>query len=217
MPDITVMGDDLLSITLHDAEQRHAIAQHLRSQSQWLECVPGMQSVVVQFDSARVSVEEAAAALRNQLSGSIQVHSAATQEIEIPVCYGGEFGPDLEAICAMLGMSVDEFIELHTSAQCHVDMLGFTPGFAYIGGLSKELAVPRLTEPRSSVPGGSVGVMNNQSGVYAMGGPGGWPLVGRTPIRLFDYSADDPFVVRAGCAVTFVAIDDMTYRRMIES
>ena len=215
MPQINLCGDDTLSVAIDDSIRRHYVAEHLRSTGAWLECVVGMQSVVVRFDSATVSVDAAQQQLREQLGAVLQngTDSESTL-IEIPVCYGQEYGPDLDSVCQMLGITVDELIELHTSVEYRIDMLGFTPGFAYVGGLSAELNVPRLAEPRQRVEAGSIGITDELTGLYALRGPGGWPLVGRTPMPLFDARSDQPFLLQAGMRVRFTAIDDKEYRRM---
>ena len=198
-------GDDALSITIDDPVKRHVLTEHLRESGAWIECVEGMQSVVVQFDSATLTIDTAQQQLRAQLDstpeGNADVESTL---IEIPVCYGDEYGTDLESLCQMLSLTVDELIEIHTSTEYRIEMLGFTPGFAYVGGLADELSVPRLAEPRQRVAAGSVGLADGLTGLYALPGPGGWPLIGRTSFVLFDAAADDPFVLVPGSKVVFV-------------
>jgi len=126
--------------------------------------------------------------------------------VEIPVVYGGESGPDFDFICERLGLSGRELIELH-SGEYIVDMLGFTPGFAYIGGLDERLKIDRLPEPRQFVPAGSVGIAGGRSGLYSLPGPGGWPLIGRTSKKLFDATSDEPFTLSAGATVRFREVD----------
>ena len=215
VPQVDLCGDDTLSVAIDDSIGRHHVAEHLHSTGAWLECVVGMQSVVVRFDSATMSVDTAQQQLREQLRTVPQYHTDRESKlIEIAVCYGQEYGPDLESVCQMLGLTVDELIELHTSVEYRIDMLGFTPGFAYVGGLSAELNVPRLAEPRQRVEAGSIGITDGLTGLYALRGPGGWPLVGRTPMPLFDASSDQPFLLQAGMRVRFAAIDEKVFRRM---
>ncbi len=215
VPQVDLCGDDVLSVAIDDSIGRHNVAEHLRNTGAWLECVVGMQSVVVRFDSATMSVDTAQQQLCEQL-GAVSQNGTDGESalIEIPVCYGQEYGPDLESVCQMLSLTVDELIELHTSVEYRIDMLGFTPGFAYVGGLSAELNVPRLAEPRQRVEAGSIGITDGLTGLYALPGPGGWPLVGRTPMPLFEARSDQPFLLQAGMRVRFTAIDDKEYRRM---
>jgi KipI family sensor histidine kinase inhibitor len=127
--------------------------------------------------------------------------------MEIPVVYGGEYGPDLDALCSATGLGVAELIQLHAGSVYTVDMIGFTPGFAFIGGLDECFRVPRRTEPRQRVAAGSVGIADGRTGLYAMASPGGWNIIGRTPYQLFNAAAENPFVLRAGMQVRFKAID----------
>lgn len=215
VPQVDLCGDDALSVAIDDSKERHNVAENLRNTGAWLECVVGMQSVVVRFDSATMSVDTAQRQLREQL-GAMSRNDTGSESalIEIPVCYGQEYGPDLDSVCQMLGLTVDELIELHTAIEYRIDMLGFTPGFAYVGGLSAELNVPRLAEPRQRVEAGSIGITDGLTGLYALPGPGGWPLVGRTPMPLFEARSDQPFLLQAGMRVRFTAIDAKVYRRM---
>lgn len=215
MLSIEICGDDTLSVTIKDPDRRRSAAAHLRELDTWRECVEGTQSVVVQFDAATTSIDAASERLRQQLESATSQSTELSSLIEIPVCYSGEFGPELDSICEMLGLAVDELIELHTSHEYRVDLLGFTPGFAYVGGLANELDVPRLTEPRQLVPAGSVGIAGGRTGLYALAGPGGWPLIGRTPMSLFDAAEPQPFLLLAGMRVRFTAIDEKSYRRMV--
>ena len=123
---------------------------------------------------------------------SEQVPLPKAREIEIPVCYGGEFGPDLDALASIHALTLTQVIELHSAPTYLVYFLGFAPGFAYLGGLPEALASPRLEVPRAKVPQGSVGIGGNQTGVYPLTTPGGWRLIGRTPFALFDPAQTQP-------------------------
>ena len=216
MPQVDLCGDDALSVAIDDSSQRHSIAEHLRDTGAWLECIVGMQSVVVRFDSALLSIDGARQQLNEHMDSAPKNESHAEPAlIEIPVCYGGEYGPDFDSICQMLTLTADELIEIHTESEYRIEMLGFTPGFAYVRGLSAELNVPRLAEPRQRVAAGSIGITDGLTGLYALPGPGGWPLVGRTPVPLFEAGSEQPFLLRAGMQVHFTAIDEKVYRRMV--
>ncbi len=127
----------------------------------------------------------------------------ASRVIEIPVCYGGEWGPDLDSVARHHGLSTDEVIRIHSSCDYMVYMSGFTPGFPLLGGLSPKLWTPRRKTPRTSVPGGSVGIGNRQTGVYPFASPGGWQLIGRTKLRLFDPGKDPMVLYRLGDRIKF--------------
>jgi KipI family sensor histidine kinase inhibitor len=211
---IEVCGDDLLGVDIADRSERVTIARQLRDSGAWPECVEGMACVVVQFDSATTSVAAARQTLTALLASTPKRKLAESSRIEIPVCYGGEFGPEFDSICEMTGLAADELVHLHTTREHRVDLIGFTPGFAYLSGLHDDLRIPRLTEPRQHVAAGSVGVAAGLTGLYAVAGPGGWPLLGRTPMPLFDPDAAQPFVLRVGMRVRFIAIDARTFARM---
>lgn len=211
---IRVCGDDLLSVTFANPLECQQVADELRSHGDWLESIAGVDSVVVQIDVATMHVDAARALLAEQLRSVATMTEMPSALVEVPVCYGGEFGPDLETVCGMLRLSAEEVVALHSGGEYLVDMLGFTPGFAYVGGLPEKLNVPRLTKPRQRVAAGSVGIADGRSGLYAMAGPGGWSLIGRTPMSLFDPAAEPPFVLSAGTRVRFLAIDADEFRQL---
>ena len=199
-------GDDLISVDVVDPERAQVLAATLRETGDWLEAVAGIDSVVVRFDIANVSRAEAESRLREAEANAPEALEKPQGIIEIPIVYGGEFGPDLEFVCDKLGLGKEEFIALHCGTYT-VDMLGFTPGFAYIGGLDERLIVERLSEPRQHIPAGSVGIAGGRTGLYSLPGPGGWPLIGRTSRQLFDPISDEPFTLAAGTSVLFTAVD----------
>ena len=199
-------ADDLWSIAVESPADAQALAAEFRRSGDWLDVVPGIDSVVVRFDPLATPPEAAGDLIDRVLSTGVPALSTDEEMLEIPVVYGGEYGPDLDELCATTGLTRDEFIALHTGREYPVDMVGFTPGFAFIGGLDERLRVPRRAEPRARVEPGSVGIADGRTGLYAMASPGGWTLVGRTPYTLFDPHADEPFALHAGMRVRFVAI-----------
>ncbi len=126
--------------------------------------------------------------------------------IEIPVSYGGVFGPDLDDVARHTGLSPERIVEMHSAARYLVYFLGFSPGFPYLGGLPPELATPRLPAPRKRVPAGSIAIGGSHAGIYPMDSPGGWRLIGRTTVRLFHTEATPPALLRTGDEVRFVAV-----------
>lgn len=199
--------DDLLSLPVASAAEAQAAAELLRSTGRWIEVVPGMSSVVVRFDTASTDAGTAIAALHEVLADGIPPLEDIDDTVEIPVAYGGEAGPDLAALCQELGMTEDELVALHSGGDYRVELLGFTPGFAFIGGLDERLRVPRRSEPRQSVPPGSVGIAGPYTGIYALGSPGGWTLIGRTSLPLFDADSEQPFALRAGMRIRFRPVE----------
>ena len=199
-------GDDLLSIELGLAEDAQAFAEQLRATGEWMEVVPGIDSVVVQFDTTVRTIEAASRQIAAELAKGYSPKALTDVLLEIPVVYGGEFGPDFDAVCEQTGLSAEELIALHTGQEYVVDLVGFTPGFVYVGGLDDALRIPRRKQPRQRVEAGSVGIADGRTGLYALAGPGGWPLIGRTTFTLFDPQAKNPFPLRAGMRIRFIAV-----------
>ncbi|HVQ32201.1 MAG TPA: 5-oxoprolinase subunit PxpB, partial [Vicinamibacteria bacterium] len=172
----------------------------------FLESVPTHRSLLVCFDPSRIAFAEASLALsaiETQASGSEDPSALH----EIPVRYGGEDGPDLEAVAQRAGLTAREVVELHAGREYTAFMLGFLPGFAYLGLLPEILDTPRLETPRVRVHAGSVGVAGRLTGVYPAAVPGGWSLIGRASTRLFDPRSDPPTLISPGDRVRFVAVD----------
>jgi inhibitor of KinA len=163
---------------------------------------------MVYFDPLAISRETLQKNIAKYLDelGSASAASDTARIITIPVSYGGEFGPDLEFVAKHNSITEDEVVAIHTSIPYLVYMLGFAPGFPYLGGMSERIATPRLASPRVKIPAGSVGIAGKQTGIYPLESPGGWQLIGRTPLTLFDPLAKNPFVFAAGDYLQFTAI-----------
>jgi KipI family sensor histidine kinase inhibitor len=196
------------AIRLADAVQAAAIAG-VR------DVVPTYRSVAVFFDPLRTDYRGLVEWLERQANGLAQAPIDERPSISVPVCYGGEFGPDLAAVAAFANMSPQEVITIHASATYRVFMLGFMPGFAYMGVLDPRIAMPRRSTPRVRVPCGAVGIAGLQTGVYPAETPGGWQLIGRTPLEPFDVTRATPFLFQPGDAVRFVPIEQEEYERVI--
>jgi inhibitor of KinA len=175
------------------------------------DAVPTYRSVAVYFDPLRVDYER----LRNYLDAvdhEAEVAAESSSEaIRLPVCYGGDLGPDLGEVAAFAGITEQQVIKLHAGGSYRVYMLGFVPGFAYMCPVDSRIAMPRRPTPRVRVPLGSVGIGGIQTGVYPAETPGGWRLIGRTPIKPFDPVRAKPFLMKAGDTVQFYAIDRAEY------
>lgn len=167
---------------------------------------PAYCSLLIKFDPLRLDHDELQSRLLPYLARLEQAPLPKPQQVEIPVCYGGEFGPDLNDVAAMHGMTPAQAIELHSSPIYIVYFLGFAPGFAYLGGLPGALASPRLETPRAKVPQGSVGIGGNQTAVYPFATPGGWRLIGRTPVAMFRRDQARMSLLQIGDHVRFSAI-----------
>lgn len=178
------------------------------------ELVPTYCTVMVHYDPAVWGFEELAKQL-TALADRLEASSAGESDlVEIPVLYGGEAGPDLNFVAEHNGLTPEEVIRRHTAPSYLVYMLGFTPGFPYLGGMDESIAAPRLKTPRVRIPAGSVGIAGTQTGVYPINSPGGWQLIGRTPLRLFDMEGENKFLLKAGQRVRFVPIDEAEFRRL---
>ena len=165
---------------------------------------PAYASVLIDFDPRRRRYSDVEALVRERMAAAAELAVSDARTIEIPVCYGGAFGPDLEDVARHTGLTAGRVVELHASAQYLVYFLGFSPGFPYLGGLPTELATPRLSAPRKVVPAGSVAIGGSQTGVYPVDSPGGWRIIGRTTLRLFDAATIPPALLRIGDTVRFV-------------
>jgi len=176
-----------------------------------LEVVPAYASLAVYYDPLRIGPQELEERLRG-LKEALEVKEPLSSRLlEVPTVYGGEYGPDLGCVARFHGLSEEEVIAIHTGAEYHTYMLGFTPGFPYLGGMSERIATPRLESPRIKVPAGSVAIGGNQTGIYPTESPGGWRIIGRTYLRLFDPQKDPPALILPGDKVRFVRISEKEY------
>ena len=178
------------------------------------DMIPAFVSLLVNYDPLAVSYEAICTRLEKILRSKAGITEAARRVFEIPVCYGGEFGPDLADIASHAGLSEREVIELHTSRDYLIYMLGFLPGFCYLGGLDERIHTPRLETPRVKIPSGSVGIGGAQTGIYPMESPGGWRLMGKTPVKTYDPDRETPILMQAGEYIRFTEIDRAEFDRI---
>lgn len=180
-----------------------------------LEVVPTYRSLMVYFDPLRIErtalIDRIKALLTEARDGQ---QRSQENVVLIPVCYGGEYGPDLPFVAQHNHMSEHEVVAVHTATPYLVYMLGFTPGFPYLGGMSEKIATPRLSQPRTKIPAGSVGIAGSQTGFYPIESPGGWQLIGRTPVKAFDAAAQKTFLFNAGDYLQFQAISSAEYEEI---
>ena len=177
-----------------------------------VETVPTYRSLLVVYKPEVIRFKELTKkfdAIMDSMSG-IQIPPPTV--IEIPVLYGGEMGPDLENVASHNGKTPEEVIKIHTSEEYLIYMLGFIAGFPYLGGMSKEIATPRLKSPRVKIEGGSVGIAGEQTGIYPVASPGGWQLIGRTPLKLYDADREKPVLLEAGQYIKFRSVTEDEYR-----
>ncbi|MBO8172872.1 MAG: 5-oxoprolinase subunit PxpB [Bacillaceae bacterium] len=181
------------------------------------ECVPAYASLLVYYNPMQLGYAELVETL-HQLDTTVDgVSDEKTRVFEIPVLYGGKEGPDLEDVADYHGLTTDDVIRLHCGRKYRIYMLGFTPGFPYLGGLDPRLHTPRLETPRTRIPAGSIGIAGNQTGIYSLSTPGGWRLIGHTPVPLFTpENPENPVLLNAGDYIRFVPVSRTEYERISE-
>ncbi len=207
---VQLQGGDMVATAL----AANAIADRLRPLKGVTDCVAGIDSVVLRFDPCVLSPQDARKMLETAVKEAPHDKAAPKTKIAIPVCYGGEFGPDLSALAKRLSLSEKEIIKQHSAQKYRVLTIGFAPGFAYLGPLPESLRTSRLESPRAHLPAGAVGIAGAMTGVYPLASPGGWPLIGRTPKKLFDAKAETPFLFEPGGEVTFTPVSEEEFARM---
>lgn len=194
-------------VTLESQQRIWALAEHLSHQPEVNEVIPGMNNLTVLLKQPQHSGVEVIHKLKNLWQAS-QAMEFESRLIDIPVCYGGECGPDLEFVAEHTGMTPKQVVECHTSAEYIVYFIGFQPGFSYLGGMPEQLTTPRRKEPRLVVPKGTVAIGGSQSGIYPLQSPGGWQLIGQTTTPLFDSRNNPPTLLRAGDKIRFIPISE---------
>lgn len=181
-----------------------------------IEIIPTYRSLLFVYDPERIRPAQLTDYIETLDSNIENSMARGFKVVEIPVCYGGEYGPDMETVKKSAGLSIEEVIQLHSRPEYLIYMVGFTPGFPFLGGLEKRLFTPRLTTPRTLVPEGSVGIANNQTGIYPVASPGGWQIIGRTPLKLFAPHREPPFLYKAGDRIKFVPISRERYEHLMQ-
>ena len=211
-------GDRALVVEFGDRVDRTVSAEVLRLDAVIrsaviagvVETVPTFRSLMIHYDPLTTSRGELERATRNFLARDAPSHAAATLW-NVPACYEGDFAPDLAEVARRAGLAREEVVSLHSGIRFHVYMLGFLPGFPYMGDLPEKLALPRRDDPRLRVPAGSISIATNLTAIYPYESPGGWHLIGATPIRLFDERRAKPALLSPGDAVLFQPIDSDTF------
>lgn len=181
------------------------------------EWVPGYAAVTVYYRPWAIRYDDLRGALEKHVQAGTDEPTLRARLAEIPVCYGGKWGPDLDEVAAAHDLTPAQVIARHTDASYLVYFLGFLPGFPYLGGLDPVLATPRRATPRPAVPAGSVGIAGAQTGIYPLETPGGWQVIGRTPLRLYDPDRQPPALLAAGNEVRFVPISDFRFEEIADA
>ena len=177
-----------------------------------VETVPTYCALMIVYNPLVLGYDELVEKL-SAVIGSMKLADAGERQVvEIPVVYGGEYGPDLDEVATQHGMTAEEVIRLHAAPEYPVYMLGFVAGFPYLGGMDERLATPRKKSPRLKIAAGSVGIAGGQTGIYSVESPGGWQIIGRTPLKLYDAASENPVLLSAGSYVKFKPISEAEYK-----
>lgn len=179
-----------------------------------VETIPTYRSLLVIYRPEIIRYQALVKKLSILMERLDQIQVPSPKVVEIPVLYGGIMGPDLEAVASHCGLSADEVVKIHSSGTYLIYMLGFIAGFPYLGGMDRRIAAPRLKTPRLRIEGGSVGIAGEQTGIYPVASPGGWQLIGRTPVRLYDPERECPALLEAGQYIRFRPVEAEEYRRI---
>ncbi|WP_072891067.1 5-oxoprolinase subunit PxpB [Ornithinibacillus halophilus] len=215
------MGDKAILVKFND-NVTPTLNQQIRSlclslQNQTLpgivEWVPSFDTVTIYYQPDKLSYEQVSEHIHH-LSKTTGRTNTESYLIEVPVLYGNEYGIDMERVAQSSNLPIEKVIEMHSKPEYLVYMIGFLPGFPYVGGLPERLATPRLESPRSKVPAGSVGIAGSQTGIYPLESPGGWNIIGRTPLRLFNPKISNPFLFKAGDYIRFKRITEDEYQQI---
>ncbi|MBM7646039.1 inhibitor of KinA [Scopulibacillus daqui] len=235
--DVSPLGDSAVSVTFgeeinYETHKKIKMLMDLLERDSFagfIECVPAFVNVTIYYDPLIVHQEHKKRKKDDFISPFKAVSNIIEQKLEqletdktfqqrtisIPVCYGGAFGPDLEYVARFNDLTTDEVIHIHSAGEYLVYMIGFAPGFPFLGGLSEKIAAPRRSSPRTSIPAGSVGIAGMQTGVYPISTPGGWQLIGKTPMKLFLPNENPPSLLQAGDVVKFYPISRDVYEEMV--
>ncbi len=181
-----------------------------------MEIVPTYRSILIRYDPLATTPSHLESVLTKLESRLPEITIPPPNVVEIPVCYGGSYGPDIETVAQGNGLTAKSVVDIHSAPDYLIYMVGFTPGFPFLGGLPEVLHTPRLETPRTLVPQGSVGIANGQTGVYPIASPGGWQLIGRTPLRLFAPERANPILYQAGDCIRFKPISPAEYQRLLD-
>lgn len=177
-----------------------------------VEIVPTYRSLMVHYNPLIIGYDDLVNKLKSLENKLEDISLPEPEVIEIPTVYGGEYGPDIENVAKHNKITVEEVIKIHSSKEYLIYMLGFTPGFPYLGGMDEKIATPRLKSPRTKINKGSVGIAGSQTGIYPIDSPGGWQLIGKTPLKLYEPNREVPILLKAGNYIKFIPIFEGEYK-----
>jgi len=223
-PRIRISGDRAVLVEYGDAIDP-AVNEKVRAMAALLKqglpegveaVIPAYRNLLLIYDPLVTSPEKLLSLLQGLEARLHEIGIPPPRIVEIPVLYGGEFGPDIEVVARHSGVTVEQVIAIHSGTDYPIYMIGFTPGFCYLGGLDRRIHTPRRKTPRTLLPGGSVGIAEAQTGMYPVDSPGGWQIIGRTPLKLFAPERATPFLYEAGDRIRFVPVTSGEYDRIRE-
>ena len=210
-PEILPYGDTAFLIRFNvegysqaACERIQSLQAHFAGQGKWLDCVAAYDSLLLRFNPAKLDPLKVETDIYKTLKSFRPGRKKTGRRVDIPVFYGGEFGPDMNVIMESSGLPEADIIARHSAIEYLVCMMGFIPGFAFLSETDTALHHPRRETPRTHVPAGSVGIAGWQTGIYGLESPGGWQIIGRTPLVMFDKNRSDPFLVQAGDRIRFI-------------
>ncbi|PSL45878.1 inhibitor of KinA [Salsuginibacillus halophilus] len=224
-PIITPLGDRALRVNFGSVISEHihknvrSLCVLLEKYPRWgvIEWIPSYTSVTIMYDPLELPFEHGYRYVEELMQLALSEPLPPARTVEIPVVYGGTYGPDLDNVAAHNQISAEDVIHKHSTPTYMIYMLGFAPGFPYLGGLPEELATPRLAEPRTVVPAGAVGIAGPQTGIYPLESPGGWQIIGQTPLTLYRPDAEPPVLLQAGDRLQFSAVSEDEFVEISES
>jgi len=207
---------DVIAPEINRKVRMIAMALEQEKPAGMVEVIPTYRSLLIIYDPIKTApdnLEQVIEALELRLD---KIKIPPPRTVEIPVLYGGECGPDIDFVAQYARLSVEDVIRIHSGTPYQIYMMGFTPGYAYLGGLPEAIHAPRLETPRILIPAGSVGIANNQTGIYPVPSPAGWRIIGRTPLKLFDPTKTRPFLYQAGDFIKFNSISQTDYNHLAD-
>lgn len=225
MLEIQVYGDRGLRVVLGESisketnEKIRSLTTQLEKEriDGVLEWIPAYTTVSIFYNPEKITFDALSQKIHELYENLSQIEIPPAEVVTIPVCYGGKYGPDLENVAAHNKLTEEEVIRIHSGNDYLIYMMGFSPGFPYLGGMSDKISTPRLESPRKKIPAGSVGIAGSQTGVYPSDSPGGWQIIGRTPLKLYDPKSDTPILLRAGNYVRFRSVTEAEYEEIYQS
>ncbi len=207
---------DGIAIQVNRKVRTMAIVMEQKLPDGVVEILPTYRSLLVVYDPGKTTLQNLRVEILRLEEQMADIHIPPPKIVKIPVCYGGEFGPDIQFVAESHDLEIEEVVQMHSQPAYPIYMIGFTPGFPFLGGLPQNLHTPRLETPRTRVPEGSVGIANAQTGIYPVDSPGGWQIIGRTPLKIFSPERENPFLYQAGDMIYFEPISEDAYHRILK-